>query len=163
MTPGDHAATNSTPWACKSNAQKWQRNEKADKQQTGPCGSKPVTKMTARLLSLAAILLAGGPAIAEPAATICGSKPEMVGIMLRMVEDGVEKVAGDNRMFVKRDSRDGSLWVIALPNTTAHPALLCRTKEKELAMLCTAGEKACASFRQQAMERLAKVDATAAP
>jgi hypothetical protein len=80
-----------------------------------------------------------------------------------MYEDGVEKVYGDNKMFVKRDSRDGSLWVIALPNTTAHPAVLCRTKSKEDAMLCTAGDKACASFRQQATERLDKAEAKAAP
>jgi hypothetical protein len=123
-----------------------------------------VTKTISALLSLGAVLWAAGPAVAEPAAaTMCGSKPEMVGVMLRMVEDGVEKVAGDNKMFVKRDSRDGSLWVIALPNTTAHPAVLCRTKSKEEAILCTAGDKACASFRQQATERLDKVEANTTP
>ena len=104
--------------------------------------------------------LAVMPAAAETAPSICGTKPEMVDIMLRMVEDGVEKVLGDNRMFVKRDSRDQSLWVIALPNTTAHPAIVCRTSSKDVAMLCSASEKACASFREQALERLAKVDAS---
>ncbi len=122
-----------------------------------------MTKTISSLLSLGAVLWAAGPAVAEPAATICGSKPEMVGVMLRMYEDGVEKVYGDNKMFVKRDSRDGSLWVIALPNTTAHPAVLCRTKSKEEAILCTAGDKACASFRQQATERLEKVEAKTTP
>jgi hypothetical protein len=101
------------------------------------------------------------PAEAEMEATICGSKPEMVDIMLRMVEDGVEKVYSDNKLFVMRDSRDGSLWVVTLPNTTVHPAVVCRTAGKDTAILCTAGEKACASFKNQAVERLDKVDAAA--
>jgi hypothetical protein len=101
------------------------------------------------------------PAEAETAASICGSKPEMVDIMLRIVEDGVEKVYSDNKMFVKRDSRDGSLWVVTLPYTTAHPAAVCRTAGKDVAMLCTAGEKACASFQEQAVERMDKIDAKA--
>ncbi len=113
----------------------------------------------AKLLAVGASLFTALPAMAEQPDNICGSKPDMVGIMLRMYEDGVEKVAGDNKMFVKRDSRDGSLWVIALPNTTAHPAVACRSTAKEFLVLCTAGEKACASFRQQATERLDKIDA----
>jgi hypothetical protein len=106
----------------------------------------------------AALTASGVPALADPPANICGSKPEMVDIMLRMYEDGVEKVYGDNKMFVKRDSRDGSLWVIALPNTTAHPAVACRTKAMDTAMLCNAGEKPCASFKEQAAARFKKVD-----
>lgn len=114
----------------------------------------------AALMAVTTAQLIAGPASAEATGSICGSKPEMVDIMLRMYEDGVEKVAGDNRMFVKRDSRDQSLWVIALPNTTAHPAVVCRSKANEVAMLCNAGEKPCASFREQALQRLAKVDAS---
>jgi hypothetical protein len=118
-----------------------------------------VTTFIARLLAIGAAIAAAQPAAAETPESICGSKPDIVGIMLRMYEDGVEKVAGDNKMFVKRDSRDGSLWVIALPNTTAHPAVACRSKAKEFAVLCSAGEKACESFRAQAIERLDKVEA----
>jgi hypothetical protein len=120
-----------------------------------------VTNPIRAVASAALIFSTTLPAQAETAASICGSKPEMVDIMLRMVEDGVEKVYGDNKMFVKRDSRDGSLWVVALPNTTAHPAIVCRTADKDIAILCTAGEKACASFKEQAVERLDKVDAAA--
>jgi hypothetical protein len=116
-------------------------------------------KLIGKLLAVGGVLLSALPAHAEQPDTICGSKPDMVGIMLRMYEDGVEKVAGDNKMFVKRDSRDGSLWVIALPNTTAHPAVACRSKTKEFSVLCSSGEKACASFRTQATERLDKVEA----
>jgi hypothetical protein len=112
-----------------------------------------------KLLAVGGVLLSVLPAHAEQPDAICGSKPDMVGIMLRMYEDGVEKVAGDNKMFIKRDSRDGSLWVIALPNTTAHPAVACLSKAKEFSMLCSSGEKACASFRAQATERLDKVEA----
>ncbi len=120
-----------------------------------------MTKTIASRAMLSAILFSASPALAETPADLCGSKPEMVGIMLRMVEDGVEKVYGDNKMFVKRDSRDGSLWVIALPNTTAHPAVACRTKGSDLVLLCNAGEKACASFKDQATARLDKVEAGA--
>lgn len=116
-------------------------------------------RLIGTLLAIGPVLVSALPAHAEQPDTICGSKPDMVGIMLRMYEDGVEKVAGDNKMFVKRDSRDGSLWVIALPNTTAHPAVACRSKTKELSVLCSAGEKACASFRDQATQRLDKVEA----
>ena len=125
-------------------------------------GSDPVTLKFASLPAAAcAALFCSLPAFAETPATVCGVKADMVGIMLHMAEDGVAKVAGDNRMFVKRDSRDGTLWVIALPNTTAHPALACRTKTKETALLCTAGEKACASFLVQANERLDKAEKAA--
>ena len=92
-----------------------------------------------RLFAVGSVLLSAVPAHAEQPDTICGSKPDMVGIMLRMYEDGVEKVAGDNKMFVKRDSRDGSLWVIALPNTTAHPAVACCSKTKEFSILFSSG------------------------
>lgn len=113
-----------------------------------------------RVVASAALIFSTAlPADAVTDASICGSKPEMVDIMLRMVEDGVEKVYGDNKMFVKRDSRDGSLWVVALPNTTAHPAVVCRTAGKDISILCTAGEKACGSFKNQAVERLEKLDA----
>lgn len=112
-------------------------------------------------LAAVASLLAIQSVAAKTPDSICGTKPEMVDIMLRMVEDGVEKVAGDNRMFIKRDSRDESLWVIALPNTTAHPAVLCRNAAKELAMLCAAGEAACQSFKEQGMQRLDKLDGAA--
>lgn len=118
-----------------------------------------MTNTLARLLSIGVVAAGVQPAFAETPETICGSKPDMVSIMLRMYEDGVEKVAGDNKMFVKRDTRDGSLWVIALRNTTAHPAVACRSKSKEFAVLCSASEKACQSFRAQATERLDKVEA----
>jgi hypothetical protein len=117
-----------------------------------------VTFKIASLSAAYAALFCSLPAFAEAPATVCGVKADMVGIMLRIYEDGVEKVAGDNKMFVKRDSRDGTLWVIALPNTSAHPALACRTKTKQTELLCTAGEKACASFLVQATERLDKVE-----
>ncbi|MBA4131719.1 MAG: hypothetical protein C0519_09880 [Hyphomicrobium sp.] len=117
-----------------------------------------VTKSFASLVAAGALIAFSVPASAEKPADICGSKPEMVDIMLRMYEDGVEKVYGDNKMFVKRDSRDGSLWVIALPNTTAHPAVACRTKAMDTAVLCNAGEKPCASFTEQAAARFKKVD-----
>jgi hypothetical protein len=112
-------------------------------------------------MASAALLLGTLGAQAETPDSMCGSKPEMVGIMLRMAEDGVEKLYSDNKMFVKRDGRDGSLWVVTLPNTTAHPAVVCRTAAKEISMLCAAGEKACASFKGQAAERLDKIEATA--
>lgn len=110
-------------------------------------------------MSSAALLFATIGGRAESPAVMCGSNPEMVGIMLRMAEDGVEKLYSDNKMFVKRDSRDGSLWVVTLPNTTAHPAVVCRTAAKETSVLCLAGEKACASFKGQAAERMDKIEA----
>ncbi len=120
--------------------------------------------MTCKLASLpaaCAVLLCSLPALAETPATVCGVNADMVGIILRMNEDGVEQVGVDNKMFVKRDSRDGTLWVISLPNTTAHPALACRTKAKQTELLCSAGEKTCASFLAQATARLDKAEKAA--
>jgi len=105
------------------------------------------------------LLGAAVPALAEAPTGICGSKPDMVDIMLRMAEDGVERIYSDNKLFVMRDSRDESSWVISLPNTTAHPAAACRTKANDVVLLCAAGEKPCASFKEQAIARLEKVAA----
>jgi hypothetical protein len=110
-------------------------------------------------VSSAALLFATVGVRADAPASMCGSKPEMVDVMLRMLEDGVEKLYSDSKIFVKRDSRDGSFWVVTLANTTAHPAVVCRTAAKDISMLCAAGEKACNSFKSQAVERLAKIDA----
>lgn len=118
-----------------------------------------MTRFFASAGVFAALLGSAMPAMAETPADICGSKPEMNGIMLRLYEDGVEKVYGDNKMFVKRDSRDGSLWVITLPHTTAHPSVACRNAAKEIIVHCNAGEKPCASFKEQAVGRFEKVDA----
>lgn len=118
-----------------------------------------MTKFIACLVVSGALFGPLVPAMAEMPADICGSKPEMNGIMLRLYEDGVEKVYGDNKMFVKRDSRDGSLWVITLPHTTAHPSVACRNAAKEMVVHCSAGEKPCASFKEQATARFEKVDA----
>lgn len=118
-----------------------------------------MTKIAARLI-LAGVLMAGtSPVQADAPASLCGTKPEMVDVMLRMIEDGVERLYSDNKMFVNRDSRDGSLWAVTLPNTTAHPSATCRTKAKEVALICSAGEKACASFQAQAVARMDKLEA----
>jgi hypothetical protein len=116
-----------------------------------------VTTSFANLIAAGLLLVATSPARAETPASLCGSKPEMVDIMLRMIEEGVEKLYSDNRMFVSRDNRDGSMWAITLPNTSAHPSAACRTKAKEAALLCSAGEKVCASFQAQAMARMDKL------
>jgi hypothetical protein len=118
-----------------------------------------VTKIVARLI-LAGVLMAGtSPVRADAPASLCGTKPEMVDVMLRMIEEGVERLYSDNKMFVNRDNRDGSLWAVTLPNTTAHPSATCRTKANEVASICNAGEKACASFQAQAVARMDKLEA----
>lgn len=123
-------------------------------------GRNPLrNSIDAAAVASALLLISTFAAQADTPASMCGSKPDMVGIMLRMAEDGVEKLYSDNKMFVKRDSRDGSLWVVTLPNTTAHPAVACRSAAKDVAMICAAGEKACGSFKTQASERLDKIDA----
>lgn len=113
----------------------------------------------ATLITAGLVLLVTTPARAEAPASLCGTKPEMVDIMLRMIEEGVEKLYSDNKMFVSRDNRDGSMWAITLPNTTAHPSAACRTKAKETSVLCTAGDKACSSFQAQATSRMDKLEA----
>jgi hypothetical protein len=118
-----------------------------------------VTKSFASLVAAGALLGLASPARAEAPASLCGTKPEMVDVMLRMIEEGVEKLYSDNKMFVSRDNRDGSMWAITLPNTTAHPAVACRTKAMDTAVLCNAGEKPCASFKDQALARFDKVNA----
>jgi len=116
-----------------------------------------VTKSFACLAAAAALLGLASPARAEAPASLCGTKPEMVDVMLRMIEEGVEKLYSDNKMFVSRDNRDGSMWAITLPNTTAHPSVACRTKANDAAVLCSAGEKACGSFKDQALARFDKL------
>ena len=112
------------------------------------------------LIAAGLVLVATTAARAEAPASLCGTKPEMVDVMLRMIEEGVEKLYSDSRMFVSRDNRDGSMWAISLPNTTAHPSAACRTKAKDVALLCSAGDKACTSFEAQATARMDKLEAT---
>lgn len=114
---------------------------------------------------VAALSIAGatGAASAEEA-TLCGKKADMVQIVLEMQAATVEKVWTDNKLFVNRDTTTGTLWVFSMPKTTVHPAAACREAsagKDAVGLLCTAAEKVCASFRQQAIERMDKIVAGA--
>lgn len=137
------------------------------------------TRRSASLGLLGAALLAGSTAsaLAETAAapgtdagTICGRKADMVQIIIDMQGDKVVSAWRDGKIFVNRDTTDGSLWGFSLPNTTVHPAAFCRRKagegdaaKVETGLICTAGEKACTSFAEQISNRMDKIEATASP
>ncbi len=120
-----------------------------------------MTTSIVRLIAAGFVLMATSPARAETPASLCGTKPEMVDIMMRLIDEGVEKLYSDSKMFVSRDNRDGSMWAVTLPHTTAHPSAACRTKTKDVALLCSAGDKACTSFQAQATARMDKLEAGA--
>lgn len=110
--------------------------------------------------------LAGAPSVSA-ADTMCGRPADMVQIVIEMQKPSVESLWRDKKLFVNRDAGDGSVWVFSVNNTTVHPAAICRRTSKdgtgketvEKGTLCTAGEKACASFVEQAEQRLAKIAA----
>lgn len=112
---------------------------------------------------LAAVSIAGAAGAADAeGATLCGKKADMVQLIMEMQADTVEQVWTDNKLFVNRDRTTGTLWVFSKPKTTVHPAAACREKSAAsdvVGLLCTAGEKSCASFRQQAIARMDKIEA----
>lgn len=116
---------------------------------------------------LASVAVFGGAfgAAAEDA-LLCGRKADMVDIIIDMQGPTVESVWRDGKLFVNRDTADGSLWAFSLPNTTVHPSAVCRrtvgegaTARVEIGILCPAGEKACSSFQAQVLQRMDKIDA----
>lgn len=120
-------------------------------------------------MSRAAIVVAliswSFPALAETA-TICGRPADLVSLLIDMQKPTVEGLWRDKKMFVNRDTADGSVWVFSLAHTSVHPAAFCRRTvgdgagaREETGQICTASEKACASFVAQANERLAKLEA----
>lgn len=96
---------------------------------------------------------------------LCGRKADMVEVMIEMQKPTVQSVWRDHKLFVNKDSSDGSLWAISMNNTTVHPSVVCRrrtgagdTSKLEIGFLCSANEKACNSFKLQALERMDKVE-----
>lgn len=122
---------------------------------------------TARSILAGLILIGATATVAAETTTeasMCGRKADMVDLILHMQSDTLEKVWTDNKLFVYRDTTDGSQWAFSMPKTTVHPAAACRRKasgEVETGLLCTASEKACQSFQVQADERMDKLEATA--
>ncbi|MFM7084476.1 MAG: hypothetical protein ACKOW3_05675, partial [Hyphomicrobium sp.] len=85
--------------------------------------------------------------------------------VLEMQKPSVQSVWRDHKLFINKDTTDGSLWAISMPNTTVHPSAVCRrrvgtgeTAKVEVGFLCSKSEKACNSFKLQALERMNKVE-----
>lgn len=98
-------------------------------------------------------------------AEMCGRKGDMVEIVLDMQKPTVISIWRDQKLFINKDEKDGSLWAFSMPNTTVHPSAVCRREIKtaenskiEVGFLCNANEKACNSFKQQALQRMDKVE-----
>jgi hypothetical protein len=117
--------------------------------------------------ALAGALAGSNPALAETQPQgMCGRPADMVQLLIEMQKPEVVSLWRDGKMFVNRDTTDNSVWAFALPNTTVHPAAICRRTVKvdgkeqiETGELCTTGPKPCASFAGQVSERFAKIDA----
>lgn len=99
------------------------------------------------------------------AADMCGRKGNMVDIVLEMQKPSVQTVWRDHKLFINKDISDGSLWAFSMPNTTVHPSAVCRraikeghTSNAEVGILCSLNEKACNSFKVQALEKMNKVE-----
>lgn len=96
---------------------------------------------------------------------LCGRKANMVDIVLEMQKPTVQSVWRDHKLFINKDTIDGSLWAISMPNTTVHPSAVCRrrlgtgeTSKMEIGFLCSTNEKACNSFKLQALQKMDKVE-----
>ncbi len=116
----------------------------------------------ALLLVAGSVVAISWPASAETTTTMCGRPGDMVQLVIDMQMPSVESVWRDKKMFVNRDTGDGSLWAFSVKNTNAHPSAICERQVKdgdtiktETGVLCTANEKVCKSFSAQVNERLA--------
>lgn len=126
-------------------------------------------------LAAGAALAWCGTAQAAPD-TLCGRSGAIADLLLSLQKASVESLWRDKTLFVLRDHEDGSLWAFSIKNSTVHPAVRCRRPPRtgdgrqpgpaaetgpapEIGQICTAGDKACASFATQADARFAAVAA----
>lgn len=97
--------------------------------------------------------------------TMCGRPADLVQIMVDMQGDGFEGVWRETRIFINKDTEDGTLWAFSMPHTTVHPAAMCRRvitdgaeARVETGIICMAAESACRDFTQRALPRMEKIE-----
>lgn len=112
--------------------------------------------------AVATVAVAGGVGLAcfgyamagaGPSAAVCGRGGGIPDILLGLQKPATTSLWRDKTLFVLRDGDDGTLWAFSVRSTTVHPAVRCRRGTGESGLVCSAGEKACASFTRQADDR----------